>query len=316
MRLFVIPPGWEGGPRLLLGGEGARHLGRVLRLRPGDSFAGVDPDGTRRRLEVLEAGRGSILLAVGPPDTTRVGDAPLPDARSGKGRHRDRHVSDGAPGPFVIEAHNASMPPGQAGIPRITLAIGILKGEKMDLVVRQAAEAGVAEIRPLLTARSIGGEGAAGRRGRWERIIREARQQSGSAVPTRVTGTLCTAAFIAGTGPLAGAADGRIGILFHEAPLSAPLLPAPPSHAAHRLAASPLAVAALHGYLGPTPGELILSVGPEGGFTPEEVVAFTAAGFLPLRLPGAVLRAETAALYAVAAVQITLAERRAWNPRP
>ena len=54
----------------------------------------------------------------------------------------------------------------------------------------------------------------------------------------------------------------------------------------------------------------------EGGFAPEEVEFLIAAGFRPLRLAGAILRAETAALYAVAAVQVILSERSSWIPKP
>jgi 16S rRNA (uracil1498-N3)-methyltransferase len=288
MRLFVLPPDWEGGARLLLRGERARYLGKVLRLGPGDAFTGVDAEGRKRRLEILEEDRLGILLAVGPPEEGPGRTEPLPDARGGK--------RDAAPDLA------AALPDGSPPLPRLLLAIGLLKGEKMDLVIRQAAEAGVAEIIPLLAARSQSGEVGTGRRERWERKIREARQQSGSLVPTRLGRERSLPELLEDFGPsvnapIAGSAPlgGRLGILLHE---------------------SPLAATSLHGYLGATPGEIILLVGPEGGFAPEEVSACMAAGFLPLRLPGAVLRAETAALYAVAAVQITLAERPAWNPRP
>ena len=48
---------------------------------------------------------------------------------------------------------------------------------------------------------------------------------------------------------------------------------------------------------------LTLLVGPEGGFTPEEEAAARAAGFIPLRLGERILRTESAALAAVAAMQ-------------
>jgi 16S rRNA (uracil1498-N3)-methyltransferase len=49
-----------------------------------------------------------------------------------------------------------------------------------------------------------------------------------------------------------------------------------------------------------------LLVGPEGGFTADEVKAATAAGFSPVGLGPRILRTETAALVAVALVQATL----------
>ena len=86
---------------------------------------------------------------------------------------------------------------------------------------------------------------------------------------------------------------GRLALVLHEAPL---------------------AQKGLHGYLGNAPAEIVLCVGPEGGFAPDEVDFLLGAGFRPLLLPGAILRTETAALFAVAAVEIILSERSSWTP--
>jgi 16S rRNA (uracil1498-N3)-methyltransferase len=169
----------------------------------------------------------------------------------------------------------------------------------MDLVVRQAAETGVACVLPLLTSRAVprdareGGAPAA-RQSRWERIVREARQQSGSGRKTEIAAPLPLSELPAaldarGLGP----ADPRI--VFHEAPL---------------------AQASLHGYLSQASGAVALCVGPEGGFAPEELDFLLDAGFQPIRLAGAVLRTETAALYSIAAAQIILSERSSWIPKP
>ena len=79
---------------------------------------------------------------------------------------------------------------------------------------------------------------------------------------------------------------------------------------------APLAQATMHGYLTEARAGAVLCVGPEGGFAPTEVERLLGIGFKPLRLEGAVLRAETAALYAVAAAQIVLSERSSWIPEP
>jgi 16S rRNA (uracil1498-N3)-methyltransferase len=98
--------------------------------------------------------------------------------------------------------------------------------------------------------------------------------------------------------------------------LPARLGPQRPNRLMLLLHEAPLAKTALHEYLNGTPEEIILCVGPEGGFAPDEVDALMAAGFKPLLLPGAVLRAETAALFAVASVEIILSERSSWIPCP
>ena len=59
--------------------------------------------------------------------------------------------------------------------PEVTLLQCLPKGSKMDSIVRQATEEGVARIVPLLSERTIPqGVGQAGRFGRWQRIAREA----------------------------------------------------------------------------------------------------------------------------------------------
>jgi 16S rRNA (uracil1498-N3)-methyltransferase len=166
----------------------------------------------------------------------------------------------------------------------------------MDLVVRQAAEAGVAAVIPLIASRSLpsAGEGGARRSERWARIVREARQQSGSAVATLVPEPV-------GIGGLAGALD------------AAGVDPESPRVLLHE---APLAQSSMHGYLTGARAEAVVCVGPEGGFAPSEVEALSGLGFGPLRFDGAVLRAETAALYAIAAAQIVLSERSSWIPKP
>jgi 16S rRNA (uracil1498-N3)-methyltransferase len=278
MRQFILPEDWDGGPSCLIEGGRASYLGRVLRLGPGDSFPARDSSGRAWACVVVEAGPGRLLLRVSPGTEAEPGY--LPDIRGGAG-HR------------ASAAGSRSDPPALA---RILLVVGLPKGPKMDLVVRQATEAGIEAVLPLLSSRSLarGEEGGGARRARWDRIVREALQQSGSAITTRVLDPLELAALPSALDRLGlGPSDPRI--LLHEAPL---------------------AQSSMHGYLTETPEAIALCVGPEGGFAPDEVEFLLGAGFKPLRLAGAVLRAETAALYAVAAAQIILSERSSWIPKP
>ena len=262
MRQFILPDDWDGGPSCLIEGGRALYLARVLRLTAGASFPGRDAEGRLFDCLVAESGPGRIVLSISP-----------------------RAEAIGATGEYRPES-----------LPRIILAQGLPKGAKMDLIVRQAAEAGVFAVLPLLSSRAldIGDEGSRSRMSRWRRIVREARQQSGSSVDTEVAQPaslrdLPDALSERGHGP----AEPRI--LLHEAPL---------------------AQSSMHGYLTGAPNSIALCVGPEGGFASDEVDFLIEKGFKPLRLAGAVLRAETAALYAVAAAQIILSERSSWIPKP
>jgi 16S rRNA (uracil1498-N3)-methyltransferase len=289
MRQFILPEDWDGGPSCLVEGGRARYVARVLRLGPGDSFPGLDSGGRPWTCTVVQAESGRLLLSVAPaPAGTDA--ASLPDI------HGSRAPVEGAGGGI------------QGALPRIVLVQGLPKGAKMDLVVRQATEAGVAAVIPLLSARSVAGGFAAGaaagsaargeaggaaRLSRWERIVREAMQQSGSATRTRIFEALAPSDLPAALSSL-GLGPEQPRILLHEAPL---------------------AQSSMHEYLTGAPDAVALCVGPEGGFAPDEVDFFLDEGFKPLRFAGAVLRAETAALYAIAAAQIILSERSSWIPK-
>ena len=58
---------------------------------------------------------------------------------------------------------------------------------------------------------------------------------------------------------------------------------------------------------------VVITIGPEGGFSPDETERFLAAGFRSFILGDTVLRTETAALYAQAVVRLLLWERNSWE---
>lgn len=262
MRQFVLPPEWAGGSSCVLSGESARYLLSVLRMGPGDRFPGLDGRGRRYELEVRAVGSGRVELAV-LPDTSAAAVVP-----SGRG--------NGEP------------------LPRIVLVQALPKGRKMDLVVRQATEAGVSRILPVESSRSVARisdeGGAAAKRGRWERIVREALQQSGSSTLTSVDAPIPLKMLGEALAPCAGS---RLGVYFHEAPLDE---------------------GTLHRYLSRRIDEIVACVGPEGGFSDEETAFLDHLGFKPAHLGSTVLRTETAALFAVAAIKVILLERSSWTP--
>jgi 16S rRNA (uracil1498-N3)-methyltransferase len=180
-------------------------------------------------------------------------------------------------------------PPATA--PRIFLYQGLAKGKKLDTVVRQATEAGVAAIIPVQTTHSVvdlDGERSTKRVRRLERVAREAGQQSGTAPLPRV-GPIIDFGEIPPVHP-----DGEeLGLVLHE---------------------KALARDKLHDYLRATPKRIYLAVGPEGGFSGEEITALTGdKNFVPIGLGTTVLRTETAAIYGIAAVQTVLRERNLWT---
>ena len=296
MRQFVLPEDWDGGPECFVRGGRARYLARVLRLGEGDNFVGMDGAGRRWLCSVRELGDEVLRLAVEPlpPESP---SAALGDLRGARGRSGAASLRTAVKAPGNgAESRTGALGGAAWAPPPITLAQGLPKGAKMDLIVRQAAEAGVSRIVPLVSRHCVprSAHDPAGRKSRWERIVREALQQSGSTVPTQVLAPVDLVGLVA----LLGAPDperGELRLLLHEAPL---------------------AQASLHGYLTETPSRIVLCVGPEGGFAEDEVSFLREAGFRPLRLAGAILRTETAALVAVASANIILSERSSWMPKP
>jgi 16S rRNA (uracil1498-N3)-methyltransferase len=160
---------------------------------------------------------------------------------------------------------------------RLTLAQGVARGEKMDLIVQKATELGVACIVPLLTERSevrLDPARAEKRLAHWRAVAASACEQSGRA---------------------------RLPAILPTQPLEAWLTGLPQDDAL-RLALLPAGSQSLRPLaFGPSGGLLV--VGPEGGLGERDVTALHTAGFAGLRLGPRILRTETAGLAALAALQ-------------
>lgn len=162
------------------------------------------------------------------------------------------------------------------------VAVAALKGEKLDWTVQKLTELGAARISLLLTERTIvsaGEERWSRRMERYQRIAREAAEQSG-----RV----------------------RVPALTEPRKLEEVLVSEPSG--ALRVFLDPRAPESLLRSLFPCPPHVLLLIGPEGGFTGEEQETARSLGALPRSLGRRVLRAETAAIAAAALVSAAAEE--------
>lgn len=162
----------------------------------------------------------------------------------------------------------------------ITLAQGLGKGDKLDWVVEKATELGAAAVMPFLSARTVPRPDAAAaekRAARWRRIALGAAKQSGR---TKIPEILPLINF---SDLVARAWRCELKILFYE------------GESARGLAEARAEA--------PRVQSLMIVVGPEGGFTREEIAAAVGAGFLPLRLGARILRTETAAVAVLSLAQ-------------
>jgi len=159
---------------------------------------------------------------------------------------------------------------------RVVLLQGLSARERMDFTVQKAVELGVAEIFPVEMRRSVmrlAEERAARRIEHWQNLAIAACEQCGrNRVPE--------------VHPVSALPD-WLG--------AHPIVPGE-----KRVVLSTLAAARLRDLSAPQ--QLLLLAGPEGGLAPEELEMAQACGFTPVRLGPRVLRTETAALAALAAV--------------
>jgi 16S rRNA (uracil1498-N3)-methyltransferase len=163
----------------------------------------------------------------------------------------------------------------------LNLAQGISAGERMDYTLQKAVELGVAAIQPLAMVRSVvklAGDRADKRRAHWQGVVVSACAQSGRNRVPALAAPLTLADWLAAAPPPGLRLD-------PEATLSLADLPPPVA-------------------------PLWLIAGPEGGFDPRERQQLDRAGWLAVRLGPRVLRTETAALAALAAMQVLWGDLR------
>jgi len=260
LKQFVLNSKPDKNGHLRFEGGDYRYLARVRRLAPGEYFPALLPGAADSvSVRVLSVDNHVLVGEVS-------GEKPVQAETSVSGNN----------------------------LPPMLLFQSLPKGEKMDLIVRQAAEGGVEQIVPFMSEFSAikKNKNTLHKFTRWERIIKEARQQSGSLTPTVIRQPLSIDGLFAFWEELNAQNPGVLGLLFHHLPL---------------------AKTSLHGYLYKRPEIVALAIGPEGGFSPSEAQRFIAGGFKAVTIGETVLRTETAALYAQAAVRVLLLERDSWE---
>jgi 16S rRNA (uracil1498-N3)-methyltransferase len=163
----------------------------------------------------------------------------------------------------------------------------ITKGERFEWLIEKATELGVAEITPLVTARSVvKTTGGAARVDRWRRIAVEAAEQCGRG---RVPSISAPARF---TDEVA-AAHGVVLLPFESAGEAAPSIRSELDRQIDWLFES---------------GEVSVFVGPEGGFEDTEVTHAVEVGAAVVTMGRRVLRSETAGLVALTLVMQAIGE--------
>jgi 16S rRNA (uracil1498-N3)-methyltransferase len=178
-----------------------------------------------------------------------------------------------------IQFHLGEEVPGEV-LPEVAVYLSIFKFDRMEWAIEKLTELGVSRIIPLLAERSAQhlAKAAEARVERWRKIAKESAQQARRISPPEIGNSIKV--------PVAVKAAEERRIVLSEVENAVSLK------------------SSLSGARPP----IALAFGPEGGWTVEELESFTSAGWNSASLGHTILRAETAAIAAVAVVFSELQE--------
>ena len=191
-----------------------------------------------------------------------------------------------------VDVATDSLPSYQGSYPRIFLYQCLCKGKKNETIVRQATEIGVEEITFVQSKFCVKdysqkkNSTLGPQKERLESQVKEAIQQSGSPIPTCLTNEILALSDVPRHWDNKG-----LFLFFHQSSRSEDQQTLPQ----------------LLSTVDPE-APIAMLIGSEGGLSDEECAILEDAGFKPVMLKGNILRAETAAIYALATIQVLLAE--------
>jgi len=196
----------------------------------------------------------------------------------GLGKEYEGTILEEKPAFVLVKVQNIFFPQKDSPL-EVTLAQSLLKGEKMDFLIQKATELGVNEIIPFFSSRSVPlleRTKRVERHRRWERIAIEASKQCGRGVIPKIESLKDFSEMlqIASPDALRLILWEREGVKLKEV---------------------------LEGL--EKEAKIFFVVGPEGGFSQEEVDEAEKFGFIPVILGRRILRAETASLCLLSILQ-------------
>ncbi len=175
-----------------------------------------------------------------------------------------------------VETHRHCLP----NSPALTLALALPKGKKFVFIIQKAVELGIQEIIPLETRYSVKQLPASRDKERkfiqWQKTALEAIKQSGSAYLPEITYPLPLTSWKLPT------EKDVVKLLFH-------------GQATEGISTQTAALTHAR--------EIIMIIGPEGGFSQEEIKLLSRQGCQPINLGSTILRLETAVIASIAIVQ-------------
>lgn len=246
---------------------------------------------------LLDPDAGEVVL---PPDESshlvrvlRLGAGAHVRVFDGRGHDREAVVAGVEKSAVRLSLGRAARAAPEAVV-AVTLGQALLKGDKFDAVVRDATMLGVTAVRPVLARRSDVPPAAArrgGRLDRWQRVAVSSAKQCGRAVVPDVLPAADLAACLA-------ADTSALRLLLAEPSIDDGLAPL----------AGGRQGTVLDSEGSPAPTSVFVLVGPEGGWSDEELAVARTFGCRRLTLGGRTLRADAAALVALSVLFHALGE--------
>ncbi len=273
-RIFIPNPSIKEN-HISITSEKARYLATVLRCKKGDELIIFNGEGNCLRTNILKADRREIIAEVLEEFTCNT-ESPI----------------------------------------NVILAQGLLKGQKMDMVIQKVTELGVKEIIPVITERSQPKETR--KVTRWRKIAEEASRQSGRSMVPVVHEPMIFNDFLSllVTRHSSLYSNGLIfyeegGVKISEAveKLKQSLKESVTDLITNNPPSSPFTKGGQREITEKAgEGGFFVIIGPEGGFTKEEIAIAKEKGFIVTTLGKRILRAETAAISAITLVQFLLGD--------
>ncbi len=291
MRQYISQKNLDKNGLLEISGKDFRYMRQVLRLKAGDMVLVRLPDGNLQNMTLCRADDSEKKLVL--------------QVCAGKNELEKNCNSDktfNSENPVENTAEQSESENGQI---EYYLFMFVPKSSKFDLIVRQATECGVTKIIPVASDFSQKGAEKMNFRGeRFERIIKEARQQSGSAVNTTVENAVSVSEMCEiWKNEIQESVSGDYGVfgfvLYERSEFTTDFDSA---FEKSKIASKSKNLK-----------KCAVVCGSEGGISPDEIKKLLDCGFYAVHFKTNILRCETAALYGTAVLQN--AASKAWRER-
>lgn len=253
MRVFILPPSFQGEGELSLKGKDYHYLVNVLRLKEGSFFTGRARNGSFYELKITHISQNSLTAT-----SQEKGDE--------------------------YSSSTDSLSAYRGFFPEIHLYQGLAKGKKMESIIRQCSEVGITSITPLISTYCVAdiSNKEENKLTRYESIVKEALQQSSSPVMTSIN-------------PSIHVKDLMNSLEFPQRLLVLHQIPQGETKSIFLLVKQLIQEE--------QKAPLYVAIGPEGGFSDQEVEMLVSRGAKCVFLNTNILRTETAAIVSVSIIQ-------------